>query len=546
MQELDKIMKFKLLTISAFITLALGGCATAPVNKAGDNIELDVEDSAQKLRQAEEFTSDRSNTEVVDGYYLGSKSFKLAAEDKLPDTFKERYTYTDPNQISLQELISNFGRKFGVKTLVTADAMEFISNLEEGGEEERVSQQTGNNINSFEVIDPAGRGLIGSNVKFSIEFSGTGVEFLDYITAKTNLFWKWEDNHLTFFRTDTRSFKIDYLGGINSFTANVNSSFSATSGGTEEGAVGQNANSNSHNTIMSYTPENVWDSLQGEVESLMSAEGKFAIAEEAGLITVVDTPKNLDNIETYISDLNKTISQQIAIRAEIYDIVVDENAEFGTDWSAAYGKTGKYSFDVATAFTDAAASTFGFAFTDEGSRFSGSQAFVNAMNQVADVSYRTSATVHTTNGMAAPIQMLDTTGYLSEITRDFSETGGRSSTSVEQGTAKSGFSLSFLPRVTSQGKVNLMFAGDLTQLQGFNEVNYEDVIIQMPESQNKNFLQRVIVNSGQSIMVAGFERTENRRSVDSLGGESTYLLGGKKAGGTKKVMTVIILTPYVK
>ena len=68
----------------------------------------------------------------------------------------------------------------------------------------------------------------------------------------------------------------------------------------------------------------------------------------------------------------------------------------------------------------------------------------------------------------------------------------------------------------------------------------------MPDSQNKNFLQRVIVESGQTIMVAGFERTESAKSVDSLAGEYTYLLGGKKSGGTKKVMTVIMLTPYVK
>jgi hypothetical protein len=47
-------------------------------------------------------------------------------------------------------------------------------------------------------------------------------------------------------------------------------------------------------------------------------------------------------------------------------------------------------------------------------------------------------------------------------------------------------------------------------------------------------------------MVAGFERTESTHAVDSLAGESTYLLGGRKSGGTKKVITVIVLTPYVK
>jgi type IVB pilus formation R64 PilN family outer membrane protein len=540
-------MKFKLAALSAVITLSLTACVTAPVEKAEDNIKVDANVSAQKFRQASDLTAGQVNTQVVDGYYLGSHSYKMTAQDKLPERFDRDYTFNKPNQVSLQEIISNFGREFKVKTLVSSDAIEYVNNLEGGEDEEKTqNQQDGNNINSFDVIDPAGVGLVGSNIKFSVDFKGTGSEFLDYITAKTNLFWKWEENQLTFFRTDSKNFKVDYLGGLNSFTANVSSSFRASKGD-KEGSVGSNANTNSHNTVMNYSPENVWDSLSGEIEGLLSKEGKFAIAEEAGLVSVTDTPRNLELVGSYLKELNKVISQQIAIRAEIYDVVIDENASLSTDWSAAYGDLGSnVSTSLATAFSDATSSTFGIGLTDSNSRFNGSQAFINSLNQIADVSYRTSATVNTTNGMAAPIQMLDTTGYLSEVTREVSESTGKTSTSVEQATAKSGFSLNFLPRVTSQGDINIMFAGDLTQLRGFDERNFEGTTIQLPDSQNKNFLQRIIVKSGQSIMVAGFERTESTRSVDSVAGESTYLFGGKKSGGTKKVLTVIMLTPYAK
>lgn len=539
-------MKLKSLYLSTIIVATLSGCATLPIHEASDNIEKDSEVVGQKLRQSRDFTPSKVNTTVHDGYYLSSKSFRMNAEDKLPDNFSQRYVVNDPNQQSLQEIISNFGRNFGVKTLVSADAIDYIKNLESDNQEESAPRNNSNNINSFEVIDPAGKGLVGSNVKFSIDFSGTGLDFLDFITAKTNLFWKWDDNKLTFFRTDTKTFKIDYLGGTNSFAANVSSSFQSQSGAQEEGAAGRSMNNNTHDTNMTYAPQNVWESLSQELESLKSEEGKFAIAQEAGVVTVVDTPRNLRQIESYITELNKVISQQVAIRAEIFDVVIDNSAEFSTDWSAVYDKAGKYSMSMSTAFTDATNSLFGIGLSDEGSRFGGTQAFINSLNQVADVSQKTSATVHTTNGMAAPIQMLDTTGYLASVEREISETGGRSSTSVEQGTAKSGFSLSFLPRVTSTGKINMMFAGDLTQLKGFNERSFDGTTIQMPDSQNKNFLQRVIVESGQTIMVAGFERTESAKSVDSLAGEYTYLLGGKKSGGTKKVMTVIMLTPYVK
>lgn len=538
--------------MSTFAALSLGGCVTAPIDKAGSVIKAESSTSERILRQNKSITPSPVTSTVVDGYFLGNASFEMTQEDRLPDSFRDRYVVTDPNQVSLQELVSNFGREFGVRTVVTADAIKHIQSLENGTQEEQgqgLRQNTSfgvNNINSFSVIDPAGEGLIGSMVRFSVEFDGTGAEFLDYLTTKTNLFWKWDDNKLVLFRTDTRTFKVDYLGGTNVFNANVASTFQTLQGGAEEGSVGQNLSNNSQNTNMNYAPENVWVSLGSEIESLKSDEGRYAIAEEAGIVTVTDTPENLDLIENYIDDLNDSIGQQIAIRAEIYDIVLDDNADFGTNWKASYDRPNSILGSFATAFGDAASSTFGFALTDPTSRFNDTQLFINSLNEVADVSYRTSATVHTTNGMAAPIQMLDTTGYLASVTRDITGNTGISSTSVEQGTARSGFSLSFLPRITSKGQINMAFAGDLTQLNRLNETSVEGVTVQMPESQNKNFLQRVVVDSGQSIMVAGFERTENRKSVNSLGGESTYLLGGRKSGGNKRVMTVIVLTPYLK
>lgn len=548
-------MKLKTIAISTIAAFALGGCVTAPVNEANKGIKAETNTVERTLRQSKSLTASPVTSSVVDGYYLGSTSFKMTQEDKLPDSFLDRYVVTDPNQISLQELVSDFGRKFGVRTVVTADAITYIQSLEGGGQDGQGQQglsQTRNaamgvnNINSFSVVDPAGEGLVGSMVKFSVDFDGTGADFLDYLTSKTNLFWKWESNKLVFFRTDTRTFKVDYLGGVNAFNANVSSTFQSAQGGSEEGSVGSNTSNNNQSTNMSYTPENVWTSLGSEIESLKSEEGRYAIAEQAGIVTVTDTPENLDLVESYIKELNDSIGQQIAIRAEIYDIVLDENADFGTNWQAQYSRPDSIIGNFATAFGDAAASTFGFALQDPTSRFNDTQLFINSLNEVADVSYRTSATVHTTNGMAAPIQMLDTTGYLASVTRDVSGNSGIASTSVEQGTARSGFSLSFLPRITSKGQINMAFAGDLTQLRRLNESTFEGTTIQLPESQNKNFLQRVIVNSGQSIMVAGFERTENRKSVDSLAGESTYMFGGRKSGGTKRVMTVIVLTPYLK
>ena len=89
--------------------------------------------------------------------------------------------------------------------------------------------------------------------------------------------------------------------------------------------------------------------------------------------------------------------------------------------------------------------------------------------------------------MAAPIQSLDTTGYLKNVSRALNEYGNRETTNVEQGYAKSGFSLGFLPRVTSKGDVNMVFAGDLTQLTDLKQRQYDGTTIEFPESTISHF-----------------------------------------------------------
>jgi type IVB pilus formation R64 PilN family outer membrane protein len=250
-------------------------------------------------------------------------------------------------------------------------------------------------------------------------------------------------------------------------------------------------------------------------------------------------------MEEYVKQLNEIVSQQISIKTEIFEVQLDESVDKGVDFDAVFNGSSNIAGSLATDFTNTLTPNFGFSVIDETSNWANSRAFISALNSVANVSTVTSATVYTTNGMAAPIQSLDTTGYLKNVSRELNENGNRETTNVEQGYAKSGFSLGFLPRVTSKGDVNMVFAGDLTQLTDLKQRQYDGTTIEFPESTNKSFLQRFVVKSGRSIMVAGFERTENAERVDSLGGKETWLAGGKKSGGQKRVMTIIVLTPYV-
>lgn len=538
-------MKLKSFLLSAVAISVISGCATAPVEQAAEQVKKDEHVAEQAFRQGRFMTRTASNVEVLDDFFISSKPFAMTKKDMLPPIFNENLVYSTNNPVSLQELITDVGNKLQVKTMLTSDAISYISNLESNAEQDqdRRQVQTANGINSFNVIDRAGKGLIGSGIKFTVKHdNGSVTSFLDYIAAKTNLYWKWEDQTIVFYRTETKTLVVDYLGGRSTFSASVNSNFNTGQG---DNSIGGGDNTSSNSASLEYMPDNVWDSLSAAVDTMKSDEGRFTVSHEAGTLTITDTPRNIEQIEAYIKQLNEIVSQQISIKTEIYEVQIDENSNHGIDFNAIFNGSSKLAGNMATDFTNSVAPNFGFTLLDGTSNWSSSQAFISALNSVANVSTVTSATVYTTNGMAAPIQSLDTTGYLKNVSREVNENGNRETTNIEQGYAKSGFSLGFLPRVTSSGDVNMVFAGDLTQLTNLREHQFDGTTIQFPESTNKSFMQRFVVKSGRSIMVAGFERTENVERVDSLAGKDTWVAGGRKSGGQSRVMTIIVLTPYV-
>ncbi len=532
----------KSLIVVAMSVMTIAGCTTVPVDNAAEQVQKDNHVASQKLRQAAIMTAKPVTSEVIDDYFVSSKPFELTSQDLLPDSFSEKVIYSKPNPVSMQEVITSLGSELGVKTLFTSDAIDYLTALSDRVQATAKKASSADNINTFEIVDKAGEGLVGSKIKFTLNYEGSAREFLDHISAKTNIFWKWENEILTFYRTETKTFIVDYLGGQSAFAANVNSSLDG--GGESESGANGSSNS-SHDTALTYAPEDVWSSAEKAVTSLLSEKGKVATSHESGTITVTDTPRNVEKVASYISKLNDIISQQIAIKTEIFEIQLDESSNKGIDLNAIYSGSKDFSFNLASTFANQLAPNVQMGVIDPTSNFTGSQAMIEALNSVANVSYVTTSIVNTTNGMPAPLQMLDTTGYLKNVSRERDENGDRETTNIDQGYAKSGFSLAFLPRVTSKGDVNVMFAGDLTQLTDMKERQFDGTTIEFPENSNKSFFQRFIVKSGQSILVAGFERMENSERVDSLGNKDTWMAGGKKSGGQKRVMTLIMLTPYV-
>lgn len=537
--------------------MMMTGCATKVMDQAEKDFDETSDDVASKIKKNNQMSEQASVVSEVNELYIAGNAYKIDTHGELPSFFNKRVVFNQLDPVSFQELIGLISSDVKTRIDLGSDAIAFLEGKTSNASQKSDKAPTampGADQGLAAALEPmvandidfSGLGLVGSSLTFSLEHTGTVSSLLDTITSKANLFWRWDNDHIEIFRNESKDFVFDADDVVSQFNAQTNSSQDATSEG--DGASGGSAQS-SHGTSVSSKPVSIYDELESAIKSMISPSGTYSISRSMGKVTVTDTPKNLNRVEAYIKDMNRSINKQIAIRAEVYEISSDENGDFGIDWSAVNTGSSRFSMSMETAFNKSTTPNMSLGIIDSNSNFNGSKAFINMLNKQVKTSLVTSSSVFTTNGQPVPVQVADQKSYLKQITVESDTNTGAKTYSLEPGVVMSGFSMSINPRVLSDGKVSMRFAVDMSQLNEIVDFSVGDddtgSKIQLPDKTSKNFVQRVTVGSGQTMMIAGFERSEVDSKISSLGGKNTWLAGGSKAGGNKKIMTMILLTPYI-
>ncbi|MCP1674268.1 type IVB pilus formation R64 PilN family outer membrane protein [Natronocella acetinitrilica] len=537
----------------ALAAIAASGCSTTGMDRADREIASRSAEVSRDMAQGRELR--RSSVEVSDSVFFSATPFKIEERDRLPGFFSEAAPFRQVEPVSFQEIIGEIGDAKGIRIELSEDAIATLRGMTPeqieavnpagtdgiGSAMNDLERSMGDNFLAPPVSEiprlPGERGLAGSEVKMTIDHRGNLAGLLDRITSRANLYWRWNHDHVTIFRHDHRVYTVDILPGTSSFTSQVQAAVGpGASGGTSQ--LGNQA------SVVTINPPNQYESIREAIESLLSETGSFSLSEKTGMLTVNDTPMVQAKVERYIKQTNAEATQRIAVRTEIYDIVLNDQGSAGLDWDALYRGSSRVSGNIASSFTSPAEALLGLELTRAGSGWEGSQAFISMLREYADVSLVTTSTSYTTNGEAVPVQVVDSQAYLASVSSSVDEGGTRSYT-LETGVTSSGITMNVLPRRLSTGKIMMQMAMDMRQLNNLATFQAGDTQIQLPEESNKNFLQRVVLDSGQPLMISGFERTENTSNTRSFGARTIWPFGGSRSGGERRIMTMIVITPYV-
>lgn len=566
-----KVLSTPLILSAPFFLAACNGLSQrvdSRIDAAGDTISTLVKDTGRTAPGV--VAKSPASIAHEPGIWLGKDVVKLG-QPTLPSVFYQTATF-DKSVASLSELAERISLRSGLPTKVTPDALDIADGgrgptdggpsasggapLGMGGHLPAPIVAARPNFGTALPVRPA-RGVVGPPAPVRIYYAkGNFKGLLDTAAARFGVSWKYADGTIHFYHTDSRTFQISTLPGDASFTAQVASGATSTGGvsgggggggggaaggggGGGSGSGGVTSN-NSQNTAVA-SRLSVYGSIENAVKAMLSAHGKVVVSPATGSITVVDTPDTLERVASYIDNENKTLSRQVVINVTVLSVNLSDDENYGINWNLVYNNLRQqYSLTNPLPFVTEGNRLFAGIVGD--SRFVGSSAIINALSKQGKVRRQTTASVITLNNQPVPVQVAKQTSYLQSSTTTVVAQVG-TTTSLVPGTVTSGFNMSILPHVLTNGTVLLQFSTDISSLRRIREVQSGSNKIETPEIDTRNFLQRVSLKSNETLIISGFEQTDDNLDRQGVGDARNSALGGGIKTGTSKESIVILITP---
>lgn len=399
----------------------------------------------------------------------------------------------------------------------------------------------------------------GSNV-VDLRWDGPLDGALNAITARLGLSWKFTQGVVSIYYLDTKTFTL-YSIPTTTDMQSVVSSGTTTAAGTTGGSGGSGggssgggiSGSNGSNQSTSVTLKtSVADDVAKAIKSMLTPTvGRMSFSPATGTITVTDTPEVLRLIGDYVTGQNTTLTKQVQLNFKVLTVTITDKNNLGLNWDAVYQNlANNYNLTVKSAFpAEAAATTGGISILNSSSKWSGSQAMVQALAQQGRVSMLTQPSVTTLNMEPVPIQVAKSTAYLAQSQTLLS--GGASElaqTTLTPGSVTAGFNMNVMPFILPDDKnMLLQFTIGLSALSGpIRSFESNGSRIELPELEQSIFSQKVRIKSGETLVLSGYEQSSLAGTRQGVGDSRFWAFGGGGSTDNRRQVIVILITPVVQ
>ena len=521
------IKNMKIFVVCVMSAMMLVGCArekSAKVSASVDRDFVNAYDAFELSKNPRAKVASSDTVSMSEGVWLGNKSVMLEHKNSLPKQFETDtgVTILLNEPVTLQVLANDINAVTGLPVKIDSQ------------------------VNSEKLKKTM-------NIAYTGKLSG----LLSQVATDLDLLWYFDKTSIVFYETETKTFALYALGTEVSYETAMN---------TDDG-----------NQVSLESKLKEWDEVESAISSIVGKGSNvdFTVSRSLGTITVTAPPSILARVGDYIERQNKRLSQLVTIDVKVLQVSISNDTAFGLNLAAAINSTSGLNIvanpknNLATTEANAMniavlsntiSGLTGATHTVNGSEVAGAytqndimhgslagvagtNALIQALAKQGKVSLVTNVGVTTRNNRVAPVNNTRTTGYIKRFeSRNFTTV---ESSTVDQDDLETGFSMQLLPNILDNGKILLLFRMSVRELLKMSTQTIGEVTLQLPEVEERSFMQEVIMESGQMLVVSGFEKQNNSDTRYGLGDPDFMGLSGSRETAAHRDVLVVILTPQV-
>lgn len=503
---------------------AFGLAACSEIKTVHENVQTEQAKADEALQQISPRTP-VAQPLIIDGRpYYGSQAVPITNGETLPAQFEQpgAIVMTFARPVTMSELMRMVQAVTGLRA--TAEGMS-TSNSESSA-----------NVAPTLFIPSDGEQVAGGRVVWQGRLSDLLNQAADVFGAD----WSFDGTGIAFSQQITRTFMLHALASELSLKGSVKS-----------GSSGDSSSNLPEVEVASSSSMKVWDEIKEAVSTIMGENGKAAFSPSTGTITVSGSPDTVRHVESYLNQQNSLRLRRVAVAVKIISITASNDLDLSADLTGII----KRAFDQASLRTVGSA-TAGIALgvlkkPTDASDITAIDADRLVATLRADKNIQRASVVHsgalvTLSDQPAPLQVGRQISYLKRTSSTSGDTGG--SVSLEPGTVNTGLMMTILPRIVESNRILLRLSVAITDAQKpfatFGAGSGATAVsIQLPEVETTGFLQNAVMTSGETLVLAGFEKKLNAAEDDGTPG--AWFLGGTKSANRSREITVMMLTSEI-
>jgi len=402
----------------------------------------------------------------------------------------------------------------------------------------------------------------------------TMLQILDRIAAQVPIRYRFEDDLLVVEpdRPYLRSYYIDYVNltrsststnGVSTAIATTGPSALQSSGGGSGSGSGSSSGSNSSSTSVTTSSENqFWGRLRANIASFIGLSSEDSAIDisvivnaETGLLTVRATNTQHLLIQEYLDRLVTSAQRQVLIEATVVEVELNDNYQFGVDWSVlADNGTGlSVTQDLlGTNLNSPPVFTVDYLTNKSWGSIASS---VRMLQEFGNVKVLSSPKIMTINNQTALLKVVENVVYFTLVADTVTnQINSQTTFTSTPHTVPVGFVMSVTPQISREDAVTLNVRPTISRVTGFvNDPNpalaIENIVSPIPQIAVREMESVLRVRSGQIAVLGGLiqdsiqlndQGIPGLTELDYVGDAFTY-----RNNRIKKSELVIFLRPRV-